>query len=209
MVKKTIEIFIFMIVVILGLNISGCGKLSNPSVTNTEKEKELLVKAFFPTKTMIKRFSGGFENSGFTHTIDIVNQDKVQVKQLDAGTGVIFVYQISVNEIRLIFNREVSDGNFEENYINSIKNNADKVILKAPIKVGTNWSDSKGGIYEITGVDVQLNTPAGIFDTIEVTFRKGDFEIKRYYAKDIGLVKSSTKGYSEDELIEINPLDKN
>lgn len=212
--KKLLEIIILGFILLYGFSLTGCNNsrepianLSNPSDSNSEKEKVLLVQDYFPNKTMTKRFSGGFENGGFTHTIDIVNQDKVQVKQQDTGTGVILVYQISVNDIKLIFKNEVSDGNFKENYLDSFKNNVDEIILKAPIKVGTNWTDTDGGEYEITGVNNQVNTPAGTFETIEVTFRKGDFEIKRYYARNLGLVKSSTKGHREDKLIEINYLD--
>lgn len=165
--------------------------------------QELRVQDYFPKKTMIKHFSGGFENGGFKHIIDKIYKDKVQVKQIDTGTGVIRVYQVSENDITLIYSREESDGKFKEDYIESLEANTSNVIIKAPLEVGTKWSDKTDMKYEITGINVEAITPAGKFSAVEVTEVRDSFEIKRYYAKDLGLVKTSIKGYGEDELIKI------
>lgn len=196
MIKKSIRIIVCVLVIILGLALNGC---SNPS----EPKVNLSVKNYFPKRTMTKHFSGGYENGGFTHTVDMIVKDKVQVKQMDTGTGVILVYQISDSDIRLVFSREVPDGGFKENYIETLEANTDEIILKAPLELGNSWTDNEDGKFEITGVNVQVKTPAGRFDTVEVTFTRGDFEVRRYYASDLGLVKSSIKGYGKDELIKI------
>ncbi|WP_105620075.1 hypothetical protein [Vallitalea okinawensis] len=167
------------------------------------RDDELRVQEYFPKEEMIKEFSGGFENSGFTHTIDKIENGRAQVKQVDTGTGVIRIYEISENDISLIYSQEVGNGKFEENYIDTIKPNKSKIILKAPLKVGTKWTDDTGGKFEITGINVKVKTPVGIFYAIEVSFTRDDFEVKRYYVKGVGLVKSIIKEYGEDELIEI------
>ncbi len=159
------------------------------------------VDDFFPKQVMTKKFSGGFENEGFTHTIDKIENGKLQIKQTDSAMPTILVYEISKESIKLIYSQEIHDIKFGENYIENIESNRKDIIIKAPIKKGTKWTDEEGK-YEITGVDVEITTPAGDFNTLEVTFTRNDFEVKRYYAKDIGLVKSIIDGL-EDELIEI------
>lgn len=157
---------------------------------------------FFPKQVMTKKFSGGFENEGFTHIIDKFENGKLQIKQTDSAMPTILVYEISKESIKLIYSQEIHDIKFGENYIENTESNRKDIIIKAPIKKGTKWTDEKGK-YEITGVDVEITTPAGDFNnTVEVTFTRNDFEVKRYYAKDIGLVKSIIDGLV-DELIEI------
>lgn len=169
------------------------------------RNKELRIQDYFPSKIITKQFSGGYENQGFKHIIDKVDEDKVQVKQVDSGTGSILIYQVSDNDIRLIYSSEVPDGKFKENYIGTVQPNDDRIILKSPLEVGTKWNDKDdaNSKYEITGVNVEVKTPAGTFAAVEVTFFRGDFQTKNYYVKDLGLVKSSTIG-SESELIKVD-----
>jgi hypothetical protein len=164
---------------------------------------DIRVQDYFPRKTMTKQFSGGFENGGYKHIIDKIDKDKVQVKQLDTATATILIYQVSENDIRLIFRNEEPDGKFKENYIGIVKPNVDEIILKSPLEVGTQWTDNSDGKYEITGINVGVKTPVGTFSTVEVTLLRGGSEVKMYYAKDFGLVKRTIKDYSEDELIRI------
>ena len=188
---------------LVGKSILALKKSNKQAITNPKNNgnKELRVQDYFPSKTMTKQFSGGYENQGFKHIIDKIYEDKFQVKQVDSGTGVIFIYQVSDNDIRLIYSHEVSDGKFQENYIGTVQPNSDKIILKAPLEVGTKWTDDADGKYEITGINVGVKTPAGRFVAVEVTFLRGDFKTKSYYVKGLGLVKSS--GYSEDVLVKI------
>jgi len=189
----TSAIILIMISIVIGT--SACAKTSNVT--------ELNVQAYFPKKTMIKQFSGGFENSGFRQIIDKIEGDKVQLKQLDTGTSVILIYQVTDKDIKLIFSKEEPDGQFKENYIGVVEANADNIILKTPLEVGTKWTDVSGLKLEITGINVAVKTPAGSFSTIEVTSLRDTFKSKLYYAKDLGLVKRIIEGYSGDELIKV------
>jgi hypothetical protein len=180
----------------------GNENITTNALAKNNENKELRVQDYFPSKTIKMYFSGGFENGGYTNIIDKIDKDKVQLKSLNTGSGGIAIYQISENDIRLIFRREVPDQNFEENYIGTFKPNTDEIILKAPLEVGTKWTDNADGKYKITGINVSTKTPAGTFSSIEVTFLRGDFEVKIYYAKDLGIVKRSSIG-NESELIKV------
>ncbi|WP_055666040.1 hypothetical protein [Desnuesiella massiliensis] len=98
---KTNKIFVWFIV-LFAFSFIGCSnstkadsKPFNPNDYAKEIDaSDLRVQDYFPKKSMKKYFTGGFENGGFKQTIDKFKGDKVQVKQLDTGTGVAFVYQL-------------------------------------------------------------------------------------------------------------------
>lgn len=186
-------IILLMIFIVIAINLNF----------KNEENKDIRVQDYFPSKTMIKQFSGGFENGGYRHIIDKIDKDKVQIKQLDTATAVILIYQVSDKDIRLILKNEEPDGKFKKDYIGIVKPNVDEIILKSPLVVGTQWTDNSDGKYEITGVNVGVRTPVGMFSTVEVMSLKGGSEVKMYYAKGLGLVKRTIKEYGEDELIKV------
>lgn len=212
--KKELKInkTIISIMVLFAFGFIGCinstktdSRSVNPKHSAKGKEAaELRVQDYFPKKTMKKYFSGGFENEGgSTETIDKFEGDKVQAKQLDNATGVAIVYRVTEEDIRIIFSAEVGDGKFKDDYIGTTKANRNDIILKAPLAVGTQWSNDGDGKHEITGVNIKVKTPAGTFRTIEVTYTSGEYVSKKYYAKDLGIVKSSSKVSVDSLLIKI------
>ena len=68
--------------------------------------------------------------------------------------------------------------------------NMDEILLKEPIKVGTSWTLSDGGIRSITAVDKLIKTPAGEYNALEITTKREDYIIRDYLVKNIGYVKT-------------------
>lgn len=176
----------------------------NHSVQN-QIDNELKVENFIPKQEMIKEFSGGYENEGFTHTVEEIKNGRIQVKEKqNEAMGIIAVYEVSENQISLIYTQEADDLDSTEIDLDRITPNREKIILKGPLKVGTKWTDDTDRKYEITGVNIKVETPAGAFHAIEVLAASGKFETKYYYVKNIGLVKSIYSG--KDELLKIQYL---
>ena len=170
---------------------------------NNLNKKDLTAQDYFPKEPMVKEFSGGFENEGFSRNYDLFKENKVQVKQEDCAVDVVFIYELSDEEVVQVYNKEIV-GHFEEDYISNFQPNANNVIIKTPIKKGTKWSTDNGGEYAITDVNVKIETPLGKYNTIEITYTLGDFKSVSYYAKDIGLVKRVYGDNYVDELIGIS-----
>lgn len=166
------------------------------------QEEAPSVSDYFPKVEMTKEYSGGFENSGFIQIVDRFEGDKVQIKQMDTGGRLATIYQVTDDSIKLIYTEEVSESDFKDNYLTSFAPNRDEVILQEPLEIGTKWS-VEDNQYEITGTNVEITTPAGTFSTIEVTQVRDLFEVKSYYAKELGLVKRIIKDYGVDELISV------
>lgn len=156
------------------------------------------VAEYFPDKEMIKVFDGGYENSGSIQIFDEFQDDRLQMRLVNHGTGVVMIYKTSDNDLKIIFSKETED--MAEGYLD-YPSNRDSIILKGPIKKGTKWS-SDGGDYEITGVDVNVTTPAGEFKALEVTYKRDDYKYKSYYAKGLGLVKTEDE-FFPSQLIRI------
>lgn len=186
---------LILVLSIILFSLIGCS-----SVTSTNKSNDS-VKDFMPNKPMIKLFNGDFENAGRVEVLDKVSGNKYQIKFVNTGTGGVGVYETKEDEIREVYSI-VGIEEFEESYLNK-KSNSNDLILKGPIEKGTKWSNTKNELYEITGIDIKVKTPAGTYNTIEVTYKNGDYESKHYYAKGLGIVKTATEIYPS-ELIEVD-----
>lgn len=191
-------IFILLFLVIYNVN-KGSNNIFQDEVTYNLNE-------FIPNEEMLKEFSGGFENAGYIQIIDAINTDRFQIKSIDTATQMVNVYQVSKDSLKIIYSEEVTN-EFKGSYL-VVEPNKEETVLKEPIKVGTKWTGSSNKTYEITGVNVDVSTPAGNFTTIEVTETTDTLTIKNYYAKDIGLVKKIINGYGEDNLLAIEYLYK-
>ncbi len=159
---------------------------------------------YYPREAMIKIFKNEASNEGFTQIVEIVQGNKVQIKQVDSLTRVIMVYEISHEAIKLIYTKEISDNDLGKNFIEGIIPNREDIIIKSPLEVGSQWLDDDGGKYEIFKTNLPIETNLGKFDTIVVKYTNNDFTVKEYYAKDIGLVKIVVNNYGVYELVEIN-----
>ncbi len=154
---------------------------------------------YFPSGPLTKVFSGGFENEGVKHTFMAFEDNKVQMLQVDSGTSLILVYEVSDDQIRLIYTEE---GYYSNQKKDNVIPNRNDIILKSPIQVGTKWDSDRGGFFEITAVDVDVKTPAGSYLAVEVTFRYDEHQTKHYYAKGLGMIRTISDIFSI-ELVEI------
>lgn len=176
---------------------------------------ELLVRDFTPSKPMIKVFKNDSKNISSIDFVDIVSENKVQIRSISSNdkkieikalgksldiSGNIRVYEKSDEYFKLTY-MNWGVGLLAESYINEPQN-MDSIFLKGPFKKGTKWS-TEFGSFEITDVNVKVETPVGEFQAIEVTHEQGAESGKSYYARGIGLVKRG----SEDNFFEISEID--
>lgn len=156
---------------------------------------------YFPNVQMVKIFEANLDNDGFTHIVDRIKDEKIQIKQIGNNTNVAMVYDFSNEMVRLVFTSEEDE--FKEDYISDIKENRDSIIIKAPLTIGTTWEDSVGGKYRIIDIESMIKTPAGEFETVVIGYNNDDFNVREYYAKEIGLVKIVINNYLVNELVDI------
>lgn len=197
------RLIFWIVLIIVAILISTIIFIRSNSKQAVKENAGEMIK-YFPNRRMTKIFKNGSENEGFTHIVDKVKGGKVQIKQVDLLTRVVMVYDVSENDIRLVYTKEVGNNEYEDDYINGLIPNRDDIVIKAPIAVGTRWVDDDEGIYEIIKTDAVVQTPAGEFDAIIVKYTNDDFTVKEYYAEGIGLIKIVVNNYGVYEVQQIS-----
>lgn len=196
---------------------------NNPiSFTNkeslVEKKEALVARDFMPDRVMLKII--GSEDGGIrVEMFDVITTNKIQVRKIynnntfknDIFKNNIFennksynqlhIYEIG-QEINLKYLNFFDVELFAESFLNE-KEDMNFTLLKNPIKEGNSWI-SDDIVFKITSTNTKVKTPAGTFNTIEVTTeKKGQDKVKTYYAKGLGVVKVVSNG-TADELVEID-----
>ena len=224
MIKKQYKWLSFSILSIL---LAGCGLFSNQETTEpnpkppTEEIEEVVPEdENEPKKTIDKQdlnvwlprldnvrysYEGiGNEYATFDWTPQFNQENYYQFVTDNGGTKTAEIYEYKENEVVRIFQRP--ETYFRDNFSeigNFTDQREEEVILKAPIEVGNSWSSNEND-YEITAIDHEIEVPAGTYQTIEVTINMDDMVVKRYYAKDVGLVSevSETEGMTIESNLE-------
>lgn len=156
---------------------------------------------YFPNTQMVKSFRGNLNNDEFTHIVDRLEDNKIQIKQINNFTKVAMVYDITNDMVRLVYTYEEDE--LKDDYITNLKANRDDIIIKSPLIEGTSWVDNIRGIYRIIELNSMVKTPAGKFETLVIDYENDEFNVREYYAKDIGLVKIVINNYLVNELVDL------
>jgi len=177
MIKKTL--LIFPIVLFSLLFLFGCNK---------DNDIVLTVKDYFPIRENVHYMYEGYGNeyASYDIYIDYASEDRVQQRVNNGGTEVCEVIEIKDGKMTMVF----SGGEiyYRENFLD--KTEKEDILLMEPLTVGTTWELDNSRVSTITNVEVNIETPAGNYQAIEVTTEGPDYNTVDYYAKDVGLVKS-------------------
>lgn len=173
---------------------NGDVEISDPEIPGeSEGEPELSqnLEDWFPRLENVHYvYDGeGIEFAPFEWTPQFVHANTLQVSESTAGTTVVRIYEYSENDIVEIFTR--AETYFREDFVDTgYPSTAEEyeTILQLPIEEGHSWESETGATYEITGTDIEVETPSGIYEAIEVTRILEDYQVIHYYAEGIGLV---------------------
>lgn len=155
-----------------------------------KSENSLSIDDFYPfLEDSLMKYEGiGNEFAEKTTFFEFIKGNKAQLKVINPGT----------NFIKII---EKKDGTLREKYYEGqfyhiedmigIEEDINNILLKEPLEVGNSWITLDGYKREITGLDIEVNTPLDKFKALEVTtYMKENIVEKTYYAKGIGPIKT-------------------
>lgn len=202
--KKKIYVF-FTILSILSV-VTACSNMNSKEElkgevleekedkTETEKIEEMSkVSDYFPflQNTLMVYYGEGNEYAEQRVYFDYIEDNKAQIRMINAGTEVVQILEYKDGELRKVY----SEGEFYhiKNLLKEdIKEDENvEILLKEPLKVGMSWKLPNGENRTITGSGVEINTPYKKFKALEVTTELGDKEKQiDYYVKGIGHVAS-------------------
>jgi uncharacterized lipoprotein YehR (DUF1307 family) len=170
---------------------AGCGQ------NNDGDTPELTAADLFPLEeNVLYEYEGtGNEFAAFTVFNEYLDEDSVQQRIDNGGTVIARVYVIGDGKVTRTLSR--GETYYRENMMD--QTDADQeVVLMEPIEEGTTWQLGDGSTRTITGVDVDVETPAGDYKCVEVVTEGENATTTDYYAKDVGLVKTATQLEGED-----------
>jgi len=164
--------------------LAGC-KPSNTTTTTNYK-----ISDYFPFTANLKTvYEGqGNEYASKTEYVDYIKGDKIQIRSDNGGTVSARVLQnINGELIQLNSKGEV----YYKQDMTADEPTQNNVLLKEPLKKGTEWTLADGSKRAITAVDMSVTTPSGDYKALEVTTTFADSSVtKDYYGVNKGLVKS-------------------
>ncbi|OJU09532.1 MAG: hypothetical protein BGN88_03095 [Clostridiales bacterium 43-6] len=187
-----------------GADTSGSITKSNQSLVTTAAKTE--IHGFFPFKPNIKYFFEGTGQDSFTVLNEYFNDSFIQQRENRNGKEFAVVYQVADGKIVKI--SRTADYSYRLDLTGRGSANQE-LVLKEPIKTGTQWILSDNSTRSITGTNIQITTKAGSFLAVEVTTSGKYSLVKDYYVKDMGLVKSVIVGSRTESSYELSKIEEN
>lgn len=192
----------------LTINTTNSNDDTTTTSEDTKSSDELKASDFLSyEKDVYMKFRGtGNEYAEYETYVDYVKDDIVQLRNINPGTTMVFVYQYKNGELKKLYSHGETYYNFD--FTDFKDKDKEEVLIKEPIKVGTKWELADKVERSITAVDKEINLPAGIYKALEITTVGSDYTIKDYYVKEIGHVKSKFATNEDDEYKVVSELEK-
>lgn len=174
-------------------NETNNGNKTQNNKNDNENEKRatqtLKIEDYYPIKmdTHYIYQGKGNEYASYDVYIDYATEGKVQQRVDNGGTVMANVIELKNGKVTKLYSRP--EAYYRENLLKS-KSGEEEILLMEPLEKGTTWKLKDSRVRSITGVSVQITTPAGNYNTIEVTTESSNDKTIDYYAKNVGLVKS-------------------
>ncbi|WBW94729.1 hypothetical protein [Oceanirhabdus sp. W0125-5] len=153
---------------------------------------------FYPQEKSIYHFTDEYGNVAYSLEFENFTDDKTQVKYSYPNIDYSAVYSMKNNTVKLVYvdeYTELTDLTSEENFLGD-------PMISGPLKEGNYWINSNNSTTFISSIDIEVSTPSGTYKAIEViNFFDNDNYQKCYYAKGVGLVKTITNYYTENNLV--------
>ncbi|MSU01606.1 GerMN domain-containing protein [Tissierella pigra] len=188
--------FYLLLALVMTISLFGCKRVISKEQNNANVSKEddklnkdiLTIEDYYPFKeNLVMSYEGiGNEYAEQQVFVEFIENNKMQIKIMNPGTVFVKVLEYKNGELTEVF----GEGEFYhiENMLNA-NTNSQNIILKEPLELNNAWKDDQGNTVKITSLDKQMETPAGTYNTLEVTTDFGEGRTnKDYYAKGVGLV---------------------
>ncbi|MCK8816951.1 GerMN domain-containing protein [Natroniella sulfidigena] len=160
-----------------------------------EREKEYELSDYYPflEDTLLVYQGEGNEFAAQDVYFDFVVDELAQVRVSNPGATMGRIIMIEGGELRS------ADVAKESHYLEDLTDQEITeydVLLKEPLETGTSWTLADGKERYISGIDVEIETPSGEYQAIEVTTELENAIQFDYYVAGVGHVK---RNYQTDD----------
>lgn len=160
-----------------------------PKETSTPSKPELTIADYFPLRANVNYIYEGKGNEYASYNLitDYIKDDRVQVRSNNGGTELVEVIEYKDGKLTKVFSK--GEVYYRENFIANTEGEPE-ILLQEPLVKGTEWTLPDKRRRYISNEAVEIETPYGTFQALEVTTEGKDGTVLDYYAMDIGLVKT-------------------
>ncbi|MDE1549421.1 GerMN domain-containing protein [Jeotgalibaca caeni] len=155
--------------------------------SSTEETATILEYYPFDENVFYSYIGSGNEYASFDRYPQYIEGNKVQWAEKNPGTTMVTVVEYKDGQLTETFSQ--GETYYRENMLDKTNENAGRILLKEPLEVGNTWENPSGTTSEITAMDVEVETPLGVFPALEVTTTEENAVTKDYYSVGLGLVK--------------------
>jgi hypothetical protein len=147
------------------------------------------IEDYYPLKKNTHYVYEGTGNEFASYDVynDYISGEKVQQRMNNGGTTKVNVFELNNGKLSKVYTR--GEAYYRENFLNQ-KSDQPEVLLMEPLIKGTTWKLDDGRTRTITDTAVEVTTPTGKYEALEVTTASSKDKTIDYYAKNVGLVKS-------------------
>jgi hypothetical protein len=114
--------------------------------------------------------------------------NRIQTRTDNGGTETVKVIENKDGRLSVI--TSVNECYYRDNLLNAEASNQPEVLLMEPLVTGTQWTLQGNSKRSITNTSVEITTPSGTYQALEVTTEGNNGITRDYYAPKIGLVKT-------------------
>ena len=214
--KKLIILVIFILSLVL---LSGCASLvkdngnvgntgNTTSIGNTNSAAPKLIQEYFPMRENVRYvYEGkGNEYAAYDVYVDYISEGRIQQRINNGGTETAKVIELKDGRLTVLLSK--GEAYYRENLLKTTSGD-EEVLLMEPLIKGTTWTLKDSRVRTVTGISVDVSTPSGNYQAIEVTTDSPNDKIIDYYAKDIGLIKSVFKSGENEITSSLSKVEEN
>lgn len=145
---------------------------------------------------MIKNFSGGYENSGYSEESFGIYENKILTIRKDSGGVVALIYEINDDGVYLVYTEENAEG-ITLKILNSFEPNRNQFIYPRYVGLGDEWNFNDQN-YSVTSTNKLINLHNQEYTTIEITITSDYSTRIIYLSENIGIVKEYNDGITSE-----------
>ena len=187
--------------------LNACADIEKREGTTAAINTNARIADYFPANDNTRLIYQGTGNEFASYEVytDYTDDGFHQQRISTGGTTAVRIVHLNKNRAEIVFSQ--GETYFRQNMLD-MRVGTPEALLKTPLETGRSWLLGEGRIRTITGASIAVETPAGSFDTIEVTTEGPYGKSMDYYATDVGLVKTVYVSEGGPVISELNKVEK-
>ncbi|MBC8015546.1 MAG: GerMN domain-containing protein, partial [Sporomusaceae bacterium] len=198
----------FLIVMSLIFSLVLLSSCADKNTVPQDNKLSLTIKDYFSFEenTTYVYEGKGNEYASYHVLVDYLTENRVQLRSNNGGTEMVKVLENKDGKLTMLLSR--AECYYRENLMQNPSSNPE-ILLQEPLVKGTSWTLTDNRKRYISNTEIEVITPAGKYNALEVTTEGKDYKIADYYAPKVGLVKTVFSANENEISSSLSKIEKN